>query len=137
MDRTEAERRLERARTGHLATDNRQGIPHVVVVTFATLDGHIVTAIDNKPKTTTRLKRLTNIESNPNASFLVDHYSEDWNKLWWVRVDGSASIHRDGELFDNAITALVFRYPQYQVTPPYGPVIAVKMAKVTGWQSSP
>lgn len=136
MDRIEALIRLSRGRTGHLATVRPDAGPHVVVVTFAIVGESIVTAIDDKPKTTHRLQRLVNIEANRSVSFLVDGYSEDWNRLWWVRVDGPASIHEDGETRDEAVVALVEKYPQYREMPPSGPVIAISQDDVTWWEST-
>lgn len=136
MTRSEDLARLSEARRGHLATVRRDGRPHLVVVTFATLDATVVTAIDEKPKTTTRLQRIVNIEANPNVSFLVDHYAEDWERLWWVRVDGTAVIHHEGEPHTRAIDALADKYPQYQTRPPRGPVIAITPDRVTSWAHS-
>ena len=135
MNRAGALDRLAGARTGHLATVTADGTPHIVVVTFAVVADSVVTAVDHKPKTTNWLKRVANIEHNGRASFLVDYYSEDWNSLWWVRVDGSASILTSGGHFDDALDALVARYDQYNARRPEGPVIAIGLDRVTGWQA--
>lgn len=136
MDRAEALIRLARARSGHLGTVRPDGKPHVVVVTFAAMGGSVVTAIDHKPKRTQRLQRLVNIEANRSASLLVDHYDEDWDGLWWVRLDGPASIHRTGELWSGAVDALVDKYPQYRERPPEGPVIVIAQDRVTWWDGT-
>ncbi len=137
MDRAESLDRLAAARSGHLATVRPDGRPHVVVVTFALIDGFAVTAIDHKPKSTRRLQRIANIEANPVGSLLVDHYDDDdWDELWWVRVDGSAAIHNDGALREDAIEALAIKYVQYEEQPPEGPVIAVALDGVSSWASS-
>lgn len=135
MDRAECEERLAAARSGHLATVRPDGRPHLVVVTFATYGDRIVTAIDHKPKSTQRLQRLVNIEADPNVSFLVDGYDEDWARLWWVRVDGGAGIWVDGVEWHEAIDALVVRYDQYRERRPEGPVIAIEPSEITGWAS--
>lgn len=136
MEPAESLARMSSARSGHLATVRPDGRPHVVVVTFATVQGNIVTAIDHKPKTTQRLQRLVNIESNRLVSFLVDHYDESWDRLWWVRADGSASIHETGEVRDAAVAALAVKYLQYVERPPDGPVIVVSPDEVTSWSST-
>jgi PPOX class probable F420-dependent enzyme len=95
------------------------------------------TAIDAKPKSGARLQRLENVRANPRASLLVDHYEEDWEALWWVRVDGTAAILDIGnEEEDRAIAALTARYPQYAQAPPPGPVIAIAIERITGWSAS-
>jgi PPOX class probable F420-dependent enzyme len=136
VDRAEALIRLAAAPSGHLATIRPDGRPHIVVVTFAVTGGNIVTAIDHKPKTTSRLQRLINIEANRSVSFLVDEYDEDWSRLWWVRVDGPASTHHSGEIWEGAIEALAAKYPQYAERQPEGPVIAISQDRITGWEST-
>jgi PPOX class probable F420-dependent enzyme len=136
MDRAEALARLASAPSGHLATIRPDGGPHVVVVTHALADGRVVTAIDHKPKRSQRLQRLANIEANPVVSFLVDRYDDDWGALWWVRVDGVASIHSGGVAWESAVAALTDKYPQYQERPPRGPVIVVTPERVSWWESS-
>lgn len=114
-----------------------RGRPHLVPITFALVGDDIVTAIDEKPKTTRHLQRLANIEANPEVSFLVDRYSDDWEQLWWVRVDGLASIHADGEIHDDGIAALVDKYSQYRERAPDGPLIAISQDRVASWESKP
>lgn len=136
MDRTEALTRLRDSQTGHLATVRPDGTPHIIVVTFA-LDGErLVTAIDHKPKTTTRLQRIINIEHQPRVSFLVDSYSFDWTRLWWVRSDGAAVILKSGVGHESAIEHLAVKYPQYQERPPEGAVIAIDIDHITGWTAT-
>lgn len=113
------------------------GRPHIVVVVFALVGENVVTAIDQKPKTTTRLQRLINIETNPAVSFLVDDYSADWSELWWVRLDGQASIHAEGHVANDAQAALVSKYPQYRHQPPEGPFISIATDCISSWTSTP
>jgi len=111
-------------------------MPHLVPVVFALDDNVVYTAVDAKPKTTQRLRRLTNIENNPRVSVLVDHYTDDWTQLWWVRVDGVAAIHRDGEAMHNGYRLLRAKYPQYQSVPLNGPVIAVTVRRWASWHAA-
>jgi PPOX class probable F420-dependent enzyme len=124
-----AEQRLALARVGRLATVTPEGRPHIVPVTFALAGGHVVTAVDAKPKTTARLARLDNVRATGRASLLVDHYEEDWARLWWVRVDGPAAVVESAE----AIDALVAKYEQYRAARPAGPVIAVTPERWRSW----
>ncbi|HUG07350.1 MAG TPA: TIGR03668 family PPOX class F420-dependent oxidoreductase [Acidimicrobiia bacterium] len=136
MDRHEALTRLAGARVARLATVRPDGRPHVVPITFAIVGDNIVTAVDHKPKTTRDLQRLANIEANQFASVLADHYDEDWERLWWVRVDGPASIHHQGEIYEASIEALLDKYPQYTERAPDGPLIAVSQDSVVSWEST-
>ncbi len=136
VDRVEAIERLSGESVGHLATVRPDGTPHVVVATFASAGDLIVTAVDQKPKKTRRLQRLINIEANRNVSFLVDHYESDWDRLWWVRVDGVAAIHYRDSVWIDAVEALAVKYLQYRATPPHGPVIAITPDRVSSWSST-
>jgi PPOX class probable F420-dependent enzyme len=123
----------DEARVARLATVDPQGRPHVVPICFVIDGDTLYTAVDEKPKRTRRLQRLRNIETNPRVEVLVDHYEEDWSRLWWVRLRGTARIvddRRAGEL-------LAAKYPQYGERPPAGPVIAVTIEERSEWTSSP
>ncbi len=129
----ECRERAAQARVGRLATVGGDGRPHVVPVTFALAGDHLLTAVDRKPKSTTRLRRLRNISENPQVSVLVDHYEDDWTKLWWVRLDGTAVIATDEAALQAAVGALAEKYAQYRDDPPDGPVIDVAIESWTGW----
>jgi PPOX class probable F420-dependent enzyme len=107
-----------------------------VPVTYAVDDDLIYITVDHKPKTTTKLKRLRNIRENPRVALLADHYADDWDQLWWVRVDGWASIVEDERAVAHPIDALAERYEQYRDTRPGGPVIVIQADNWTGWSST-
>ena len=128
--------RFTRSPIARLATTTPGGAPHVVPVVFAVGDDDVVyTAVDAKPKTTRRLRRLANIESNPRVSLLVDHYADDWAQLWWVRADGLAAIHAGGAPMETGLRLLRAKYPQYQSISLDGPVIAVTVRRWSGWHA--
>ena len=133
--------RFTQSPVARLATVTPDGIPHLVPVVFAVAgdpegDRDVVyTAVDAKPKTTQRLRRLANIESNPQVSLLVDHYADDWTQLWWVRADGVAAIHSGGEPMHAGYRLLRAKYPQYQSVPLIGPVITVTVRRWTSWHA--
>ncbi len=128
-----------RSPVARLATISPDGTPHLVPVVFA-VDGDledcvVYTAVDAKPKSTRRLRRLANIDSNPRVCLLVDHYADDWTRLWWVRVDGVATVHRDDDTMETGYRLLQVKYPQYQSVPLDGPVIAVKVWRWSSWHA--
>ena len=93
----------------------------------------VYTASTRSPKQRDGCARPVNIESNPQVSLLVDHYADDWTQLWWVRVDGVATVHADGEAMDIGYRLLRAKYPQYQSVPLNGPVIAVAVRRWSSW----
>lgn len=137
MNRSEALEALARCRVGHLATIQPSGDPHIVPITFAVHDTTVVTMVDHKPKSATRLQRLVNIERHPSVTVLADRYSEDWSELWWVRVDGRAEIHEDDKAWRDARTALADKYEQYRDQIPEGPAIVISIDRVSSWESTP
>jgi PPOX class probable F420-dependent enzyme len=124
-----------RSPVARLATATADGVPHLVPVVFAVAGDVIYTAVDAKPKTTQRLRRLANIETNPRVSLLVDQYAEDWTRLWWARADGAATIQRDGEPMRTAYALLRDKYAQYQSVALNGPVVAVTVSRWSGWHA--
>ncbi len=135
MDRSEIIRRLDGARSATLGTVDRRGRPHLVPIVFVHADGRLYTAVDRKPKSTFRLKRLRNIEANPGVSVLVDRYDDDWTRLWWVRIDGTAEVIGSGAAFEKAIALLTGKYEPYTTQPPPGPVIGVRIETIRAWSA--
>lgn len=118
-----------------LATAGTDAAPHLVPVVFAVEGNTVYTAVDAKRKSTQRLRRLANIEANPRVSLLVDHYSEDWDQLWWVRADGLASLHHDGEQMAIGYGLLRAKYVQYARTALDGPVVAITITNWSSWHA--
>jgi len=131
-----------------LGTVDPAGAPHLVPITFAVLvaadvDGpasgradRVYFAVDAKPKSSPRLRRLDNIRSHSAVCLLADHYDADWNRLWWVRVDGLARILAGDEERTAPINLLISKYSQYERQPPQGPVVEIEVARWSGWAFS-
>jgi PPOX class probable F420-dependent enzyme len=136
VDREAALQRLASARVGHLATADGSGTPHVVPFVFALNDMTVYWAVDRKPKRSKRLKRLANIEGNPNVEMVVDAYDEDWDRLWWVRASGPARVLEEGDERALALQLLADKYERYRALPPDGAVVAIEVVRVTGWSAS-
>jgi PPOX class probable F420-dependent enzyme len=135
VDTQEMFRRVQAARVGHLATVGADGQPHLVPVCFALTDDVAYTAVDDKPKRSTRLRRIANVEATGRACLLVDRYDEDWARLWWVRLDCHARVVADPAEASRATAALVAKYPQYAARPPSGPVIALDILRRRAWSA--
>lgn len=135
MEPTRCRDLMRGERVARLATCGPTG-PHLVPIVFAVEGDRIFSAVDHKPKRTVRLKRISNILANPAVSLLADHYADDWERLWWVRADGLATISESGTVYERALDALADRYPQYRSRRPEGPVIEVAVQRWTGWRFS-
>lgn len=133
----EARARFAEARVARLATVSAEGVPHLVPVTFAVTGERVVFVVDDKPKSSRRLRRLDNIAANPAVCLLVDVYEDDWSRLWWVRADGTATVLPVGGVAGEvAIDALAARYAAYVETRPAGPVVSIEVTMWTGWAAS-
>jgi PPOX class probable F420-dependent enzyme len=133
MDEATMRLRAAGARAGRLATVRQSGTPHVVVCCFV-VDGDVVySAVDDKPKRTERLQRLENVRANPSVSLLIDHYEDDWSKLWWIRLDGSARVVEARREQAAATSLLSAKYEQYRARPPTGPVVAITVTRWSAW----
>ncbi|MEV4617486.1 TIGR03668 family PPOX class F420-dependent oxidoreductase [Asanoa sp. NPDC049573] len=133
MTPAEARARFAAARVARLATADAAGQPHLVPVTFAVAGDVVYTAVDAKPKRTTALRRLANIAANPRVSLLVDHYDDDWSRLWWVRADGTGRILPDSPEATRAAGLLSDRYPAFELR---GVVLAVEIIRWIGWSAA-
>lgn len=126
---------LAEARIGHLSTADREATPLVVPVCFV-FDGELLwSPIDAKPKSTRRLRRVRNLEANPRAALLVDHYEEDWRRLWWVLVHcrGEVTQRAAGEVFDR----LREKYPQYHEVEPGPELLRLTPQRLSCWRYGP
>ena len=134
MDELELRRRFASSPVARLATVRPDGQPHLVPVVFVLVGDVVFTAVDAKPKKSSRLQRLVNISSEPRCSLLVDHYEDDWSRLWWVRADGEAALV-DPAAAGEGLTALVQRHPQYREQAPTGPLLAIRVTRWSGWSA--
>jgi PPOX class probable F420-dependent enzyme len=123
------------AQVARLATIGRDGRPHLVPISFA-LDGDVLySAVDEKPKRSPRLQRLANVRTHPQVAVLVDHYEDDWTRLWWVRLRGAGRVVRGGPELEAALELLAEKYEQYREQPPGGPVLAITIEEWRGWSA--
>jgi len=126
---------IAEVKVARLATVSPGGQPHVVPACFAHSGGAFWIPVDEKPKRSTRLARLRNIESEPRVSLLFDRYDDDWTKLGWVRVDGLAAVLPRGDQAAEALAALRVRYPQYGAMALESlPMIRIDPVSVSGWR---
>jgi PPOX class probable F420-dependent enzyme len=123
-----------------MATVTPGGRPHVVPFVFVLVeDGEPLRAywvVDRKPKRSSRVQRLRNLERNPAVEFVVDEYDEHWDRLWWVRCSGTGRVVEDAGERAAALAALGRKYPQHAAAEPPGPVVAIDIDRVGGWEAA-
>jgi PPOX class probable F420-dependent enzyme len=125
--------RLTAARVARLATIDPDGRPHLVPIVFVLEGETLYSAVDRKPKRSSTLRRIENARVRPDVTILVDHYEDDWGRLWWIRLRGRARVLDEGDERAHALTLLARKYPQYRREPPDGPVLAVDVTEVREW----
>jgi PPOX class probable F420-dependent enzyme len=127
--------RLTAARVARLATIDPDGRPHVVPIVFVVDSETLYSAVDHKPKRSRTLRRIENARTRPDVTVLVDHYEDDWRRLWWIRLRGRARVLDSGEERERALELLADKYEQYKTQRPDGPVLAVDIIEVRDWSA--
>ena len=126
--------RMAAARVARLATVGRDETPHLVPCCFVVDGLEAYSAVDDKPKTTCRLRRLTDLATHPVATLLVDHYDDDdWGRLWWVRAGGHSRELGGGAEHDRAVRLLLGKYAQYRDHRLDGPILALHLSRWRSW----
>ncbi len=113
---------LNNSKIARLATvDPENNQPYIVPVVFVFDGSNILIPIDDKPKKTmnsAELKRVKNIQKNPNISFLIDTYdNNDWNNLSYLMIQGKArivNVVNDTDTLKKAHFLLSEKYSQYK-----------------------
>ena len=127
---------IRAARVAHLATADVKGQPHVIPICFVFDGKHFYSPIDEKPKRTgpAKLKRVRNLQANPQAALVIDRYSEDWKHLSYVLISGKAKILYRGAAHAEAVRRLRRKYPQYrQMAIQTRPMIRIMPTRWTFW----
>ncbi len=131
---------LTRSPVGRLATASASGAPHVIPVCFA-FDGQVIySVLDQKPKSAPliRLRRVRNIQANPQVSLVVDHYEDDWQRLGYLLITGRAEVLLDGDERVEAVRLLREKYHQYRTMDvDANPVIKIVPDRIIGWGAVP
>ena len=135
---------INKARVARLATVDSECKPHLIPVVFVFDNGCYFIPIDEKSKRyrPERLKRVKNIQQNPNVTILIDEYNEDWGKLYFIMIQGKASIIGDKELeqgelllLERVHRLLSDKYLQYQKIGIGKYIIMIIPQKVITWKN--
>ena len=130
---------LRGAGHGILGTTNAKGAIDAVPVCFSISGKLIATPIDRvKPKDTYELGRLKNLDKDPRATLICDHWKRhDWSQLWWVRAHlVRRSAHDVSDKVRTACEeALREKYEQYRGTE-FDEVIVFEVKTLVGWAAT-
>ena len=132
---------IQRVRVARLATIDSEFKPHLVPVVFVFDGNHFFIPVDEKRKKTKpeKLRRIKNIQVNPNVALLIDEYSEDWSRLAFVMIQGTALVVKSRPQADiqlkHALKELTTKYTQYQKIRTGEMCITIKPEKVASWRS--
>ena len=133
---------IQRARVARLATVGSGFKPHLVPTVFVFDGNYFFIPVDEKRKKAKpeNLRRIKNILANPNVALLFDEYSEDWTRLAFVLIQGTASIVKSRKQADiqlrQAQKELATKYIQYQKIGIGEMCIVIKPEKVVSWRST-
>ena len=126
--------RLREARVARFATLDAECRPHLVPICFL-YDGSVFyTAVDKKPKRVApeKLARVRHISAMPHVAILIDGYYEEWTRLWFVLVRGTAKLIPKSATKERArvIRQLTQKYPQYAagMLPDDAPIIRITLS---------
>jgi len=134
----EARARLAAHDHGILCTMHAERGADAVPVAYAVdEDGYVGVPIDRvKPKASLRLQRERNLEADPRATLLVEHWDrDDWSRLWWVRAELRWQGDTAGRRAQALAVLLAGRYPQYR-DQPFAGVLVLRIVGVTGWAAA-
>ena len=135
---------IDKARVARLATVDSECKPHLIPVVFVFDNYSYFIPIDEKTKRSRpeKLKRAKNIQQNSNVTLLIDDYNENWRKLYFIMIQGKASIIGGKQLEQNELLLLekahklLFdKYLQYQKIGIGEYVIMIIPQKIITWKN--
>ncbi len=131
---------IKGAKVARLATVDQESYPYVVPVVFVFHENSFFIPLDEKVKTVNarKLKRVKNIEKNPNVTLLIDKYQNNWKKLYFLMIHGKATVTdgKNSKLMDKIHKLLISKYPQYKKIGIGNSCIRINPTKVTFWNNS-
>ncbi len=113
MDDDEIQRFLIQNRTATVATIGPNGVPHLVAMWYAVIDGEVW--VETKAKS----QKVTNLRRDPRASLLMED-GFTYNTLRGVTLEGTTEIHDDRDVLWRVGVSVYERYmgPHSEATNP-------------------
>lgn len=129
---------IQTQKIARMATVDKSGKPLVLPICYAYDGNYIYTPIDKKPKRVSpmQLKRIKNIINNPNVSVVIDRYYEDWARIAYIIIHGTAVVIDRGKEYHESLRILSEKYRQYEhmkLSQLGLPVIKIIPNRFTSW----
>jgi hypothetical protein len=104
-----------------------------VPVCFVLVEGTVAVPVDRvKEKSTTALQRIRNLDADPRATLLCEHWDpEDWSQLWWVRAS-LRRVHPPSGGSSHLEDALRAKYLPY-ADQGFAGLLLFRVTETTGW----
>ncbi|HEU5084566.1 MAG TPA: pyridoxamine 5'-phosphate oxidase family protein [Acidimicrobiales bacterium] len=136
LSETDALERLHGHDHGVLGTLHAERGVDLTPTVYAAADGFLGSPVDLvKAKSSLRLQRERNLESDPRATLLVEQWDRaDWSELWWVRAE-LRWVGEDRARADVLASRLAEAFPQYR-DKPFASVLVFEIVRATGWSAT-
>ena len=132
MRLTKAQSKMLRCeRVARVATAGAGGMPHLVPICHVLVGDKIYFGSGRKGR------KVRNVAANPRLALTVDVYSDDWDHITGVMVQGRARVIERGPRFRRLRRRLYAKYPQYPREAALGEsdsvIIEVTPTRVFSW----
>ena len=99
---------LQLQRVGRLAVVGPQGVPHLSPLCHAFSKGVLYIETDVSSW------KVRNASKRNEVAYVVDEYSEDWDNLRGIRLQGTMDVLREGAEYNSAKRMLIRKFPQFR-----------------------
>jgi PPOX class probable F420-dependent enzyme len=118
-------------RVCRVATAGASGVPHLVPVCHVLAGGKVYFASGDDAR------KVKNVRENPRVTLTVDLYSDHWEMLRGVMIQGRARLVEQGPRFRRVRDLLYRKYPQYPrmeaISPSDSVIVEVTPTRVFSW----
>ena len=118
-------------RVCRVATAGASGVPHLVPVCHVLAGGKVYFASGDDAR------KVKNVRENPRVTLTVDLYSDHWEMLRGVMIQGRARLLEQGPRFRRVRDLLYRKYPQYPrmeaISPSDSVIVEVTPTRVFSW----
>jgi PPOX class probable F420-dependent enzyme len=136
---TDDDARARLAAQGHgvLATLHEVRGADAVPCAYALVGDLVGIPVDTvKPKASQRLQRERNLDADPRATLLADHWDgDDWSRLWWVRAELRRVTDPSADDVEALTARLAEQFAQYRDRPFTG-LLVLRVVGLTGWSAA-